>query len=154
MGTDDKNDLQLKSSINSANPRANAMPIIGAIESFAVGVDDFETYLERMEQLISLNQINDDKMKAAFFISCAGGDIYKLFKSIVAPEKTTSFTYEQMTSKLMINLKPQNIIVAERYKFWKREQKDSETIGEFIVELHSLAQSCNFKTFLNEALRD
>ncbi|KAJ8876811.1 hypothetical protein PR048_021258 [Dryococelus australis] len=46
------------------------------------------------------------------------------------------------------------ILVAERYAFYSRVQKNTETIAEFVLAIKNIATSCNFGTFLNEALQD
>lgn len=45
-------------------------------------------------------------------------------------------------------------MVAESFKFNKRDQKQNESLTEYIVELKSIAQNCDFGDFLNRALRD
>ena len=45
-------------------------------------------------------------------------------------------------------------MIAERYKYYCREQKDSESMATYIAELRKLSTYCEFKGFLDEALRD
>ena len=45
-------------------------------------------------------------------------------------------------------------MIAERFKFYQRKQKDGETISQFIGELKKLADTCEFGAFLEDALRD
>ena len=40
----------------------------------------------------------------------------------------------------------------EQYVFNSRNQKDGETIKEYVTELRTLAQSCNFCTWLQDTL--
>ena len=51
-------------------------------------------------------------------------------------------------------MEPKTIVIAESYMFYKRNQKDGETIASYIVELRRLARKCEFKDYLNTALRD
>ena len=51
-------------------------------------------------------------------------------------------------------MEPKTIVIAERYKFYKRNQKEGETIASYIAELRRLARKCEFKDYLNTALRD
>ncbi|KAL1466879.1 hypothetical protein MTO96_042449 [Rhipicephalus appendiculatus] len=46
------------------------------------------------------------------------------------------------------------VLVTERYRFHRRDQGQSETIEEFVVELKKLAATCEFGSFLEESLRD
>lgn len=41
-----------------------------------------------------------------------------------------------------------------RAKFYRRSQRETESIAEFVAELRSLSSSCEFENFLDEALRD
>ena len=45
-------------------------------------------------------------------------------------------------------------MIAERFYFHSRSQKAGESIAEFVAELHRLAAHCEFRDYLNEALRD
>ena len=45
-------------------------------------------------------------------------------------------------------------MIAERFKFHRRNQHETETVAQFVVELKRLALKCEFRTFSEEALRD
>ena len=51
-------------------------------------------------------------------------------------------------------LKPQPNVIAEGWKFYCRDQNGNETISDYIIELRKLTLNCNFREFLDEALRD
>ena len=58
-------------------------------------------------------------------------------------------------------LNPTPRIIAERYKFYERNQKRNqnatyayENVSEYIAALRKLTEHCEFGAFLNEALRD
>ena len=55
---------------------------------------------------------------------------------------------------LLAHYRPQTIEIAERFKFFKRMQKPSEMVVEFMSELRALAKSCNFGEYLRTVLRD
>lgn len=42
----------------------------GNIENFVLG-EDFDVYMERMDHLLLLNKITDEKLKISFFITLA-----------------------------------------------------------------------------------
>ena len=46
------------------------------------------------------------------------------------------------------------MIIAERYKFYCRDQSENETITEQVAELRQLTLNCDFKDFFYQALRD
>ena len=52
------------------------------------------------------------------------------------------------------HFEPVPIIIAERFQFYKRDQKSGETIADFVAELRRLATNCKFGAHLAHALRD
>ncbi|PFX15928.1 Uncharacterized protein K02A2.6 [Stylophora pistillata] len=53
-----------------------------------------------------------------------------------------------------LHVDPKPIIIAERYKFHKAEQEDSETIRQYLAKLQKLAETCEFGLYREEAIRD
>ena len=45
-------------------------------------------------------------------------------------------------------------MIAERYKFHQRAQKDGESVAQYLAALRKLAEKCEFGEFLDQALRD
>ena len=52
------------------------------------------------------------------------------------------------------HLNPKPVVISERFRFYKRDQREGESIREYIAELRKLSEHCDFKANLNEALRD
>ena len=52
------------------------------------------------------------------------------------------------------HLKPKPLVIAERFKFHCRNQGESESVAQYMVELRKLADKCHFEGYLEEALRD
>ena len=53
-----------------------------------------------------------------------------------------------------IQLTPKPLVIAERYKFHKCNQEESQSIREFLAKLQKLAETCEFGNYRDEALRD
>ena len=49
---------------------------------------------------------------------------------------------------------PKLLVIAERFRFHKRDQKDGERVSTYLAELRKLAEHCQFGDYLNDALRD
>ena len=45
-------------------------------------------------------------------------------------------------------------MIAERFRFHKRNQEKDESISDYMAELRKLSQDCDFKDWLSDALRD
>ncbi|KAF2905830.1 hypothetical protein ILUMI_00336, partial [Ignelater luminosus] len=64
-------------------------------------------------------------------------------------------SYQELTDILVNHFKPARLIIDEQFKFNTRVQQQEESISEFVVALkRCLAKTCNFGTFLKDALRD
>ena len=66
----------------------------------------------------------------------------------------SSKSVETLFEILKEHLKPQPITIVERYKFYCRNQHENESISDYVAELRKLTLNCNFREFLDEALRD
>ena len=101
---------------------------IGHVEPFQPGTDDWEQYEERLQQYFQANGLEEDK-KRAVFLTVIGAQTYSLLSSLVAPDKPSTKTYEDLTTVLKNHLKPKTLVIAERFKFHKRNQGENETCG-------------------------
>ena len=55
------------------------------------------------------------------------------------------------------HFEPAPTVIAERYRFHRRDQASKESIGDYVAELHRLTAHCQFEAtmdYLEEALRD
>lgn len=138
-----KSDFEAKMSGNS---------IIGNIEFFSPG-DDFKMYMERMTEMLKLNKVEEDE-KISFLIGVCGADLYKVMKSVVAPKSPSELKFDELKKLLDEYFEPKRNIISERFLFHRRQQKPEETVCDYIVEIKSLSQTCDFGTFLEQALRD
>lgn len=127
--------------------------ILGHIEPYVLG-DDFDLYKERLQHFLALNGVTDDAKKINILASFGGPDLYKTLYSLIQPEKIETKKYGDLISVLVKHFKPKRNIVAESFKFNKRDQKQGESIAEYIVELKTMAQLCDFGDFLDRALKD
>ena len=129
------------------------MTQIGKIEHFQIG-EDWESYEERLQQYFKANGITNEEKQVAVFLTVIGSHLYKLLRNLVSPSKPAEKTYEQLTSVIKQHLVPKPIVIAERLRFRKRMQKSGESISTYLASLKQLAETCDFKGFLDEALRD
>ena len=83
-----------------------------------------------------------------------GAPAYKLLASLSAPKDPGELTYKEVVDKLAAHFRPKPIIIAERFRFYKRAQQNGEKMADYLRELRRLAATCDFKEFLEEALRD
>ena len=130
------------------------MALIGKLEEFDTVHGDVDTYFDRLNSFFAANDVTDNGKKVHTFISVAGEKTYKLLKAIVAPQKPTEKTIDEIKTALKTHLQPTETLVSRRSKFYKRTQGQNETIADFAAALQELAADSNFGDFLNQALRD
>lgn len=130
-----------------------ARTIIGHIEPYILG-DDFSYYKLRLEHFLSLNKITEDAEKREVLAVFGGQDLFRVLYSLIQPAKIEDKTFAELIKALDDHFKPKRNEVAESFKFNTTNQKQGETLAEYIVVLKSMAQLCNFGDFLDRALRD
>ena len=128
-------------------------PTLGTMDPFDPDTDSWPAYTERLEQFFVANDIANEK-KVAVLLTVIGTKAYTLLRNIVAPDKPAAKEYDQLVEAFRAHLDPKPIIIAERFKFHRRNQREGESIAQYIAELRKLSEHCNFREFLDQALRD
>ena len=88
------------------------------------------------------------------FLTVIGNETHSLSRNLLAPESPAGKTVKTLSETLTDHLKPQPLIIAERYTFYFRDQSENETITEYLAELRKLTLNCEFKDYLDQALKD
>ena len=127
---------------------------LGHVEPFDLNKDDWSRYTERLGQFFVANDVKDDAKKVAVFLTVIGSKAYDLLHSLLAPEVPSSKKYEELVAVLGEHLNPKPLVIAERFKFHHRNQKEGETVAQYMAALRKLTERCEFKDYLEEALRD
>lgn len=140
------------------NPEGNPAPvpllgIIGRIEPYDESVEPWTSYVERLEQYFEVNNITESK-KVPALLTLLGGKTYGLLRNLTAPAKPKEKTFDVIVKLLTDHMTPKPIVIAERFRFHKRNQKDGESINDYMAELRKLTEYCDFGLVLNDTLRD
>ncbi|XP_077863646.1 uncharacterized protein LOC144348016 [Saccoglossus kowalevskii] len=83
-----------------------------------------------------------------------GPKMYALLRNLLSPDRPTDKTFDQVVDILEKHLSPKPLIIAERFRFFKRDQHVGESVNSYVAEFRRLAKSCDFGNYLNDALRD
>lgn len=126
---------------------------VGQIGAFDSTVEDWATYIERVEQYIVANKIENDR-KTAVLLSVMGPKTYNLLRNLMSPNKPASKPYKEIVKVLQEHLNPKPLVIAERFRFHNRNQKKNESVTDYMAELRRLSEHCEFKEGLSDALRD
>ena len=128
----------------------------GTLSAFVEG-DDWDDYIEQLEQYFLANDIEDvvgKEKKKAVFLSVVGNKTYGLIKTLLHPLKPKDKTFTELIALVRNHLSPKPIVIAERYKFYTRKQRHNESVSQFMTEIKKLSETCEFGNFLNEVIRD
>ena len=106
-----------------------------------------------MALFLTANGVGEDAEVPAF-LSIIGGKAYAVLRDLLAPTPPKDKTYNVLEDMLRQHYQPTVVVIAERFHFHRRAQGPEESVAEFFAELRRLAMHCDFKTHLNEALRD
>ena len=116
--------------------------------------EKIDEYHQRFLLYCTTNNIVDtDKMKA-IFLTTVGGTTYSILLNLVSPARPQVKTLDKLITLLKNHYEPRKIANAERFKFYKRQQKEGESIANYVAELRRLAKDCEFADSLNTVLRD
>ena len=72
----------------------------------------------------------------------------------MSPTPLGELDLNTIVEKLAEHYRPDTVEIAERFKFFKRQQSDEEGVTDYMAELRKLAKTCNFGHYLDTALRD
>lgn len=75
-------------------------------------------------------------------------------RNLPAPEKPSSLSLKIIVETLQKHLSLKPLLIAERFRFHKRNQLEGETASTYITELKKLTLYCEFGASLNDTLRD
>ncbi|XP_048123490.1 uncharacterized protein LOC125310268 [Alosa alosa] len=134
-------------------PPVRMATLFGHIDAYDELSEQWSTYVERFEHFIEANAVPATK-KEAVFLSVIGATTYGLLRSLLAPDKPSSKTYKDLVDTLDGHFSPKPIVIAERFKFHKRNQEEGETIAQYVAVLKKLSEHCDFGAHLLDALRD
>ena len=77
-----------------------------------------------------------------------------MLKNLVRPQKPQDLSLDELLEALQKHYQPRIVVIAERYRFYKRQQREGEWIAVYQSELRRLAKDCQFGDSLSTALRD
>lgn len=128
----------------------------GSLREFNEG-EDWEDYIDRFDQYCIANDIRDSdsvEKKKALLLSVIGNHSYSILKALLAPAKPSTKSYKEICDLMKDHVSPKPIVIAERYIFYNRKQRNGESVTQYLTELRKLSETCNFKEFLEEVLCD
>ena len=128
-------------------------PAIGTMQEFSPDSESITAYLERLQLFFDCNGIAERK-RVATLLTVIGHKTFSLLRNLLAPAELKDQMLETLTTTLKRHFEPRSLVIAEHFYFNRRNQLPGESVADFIAELRRLASTCQFETFLSDALCD
>ena len=126
----------------------------GSIGEFKNAQEDWQSYIERLQQCFVANDVKTAEKQRAILLSAVGGPTYQLIRNLLAPEKPHNKTFAQIVEAVMRHHQPKPSVIVQRFNFHSRSRASGENVSTFVAELRKLSEHCNFGETLNDMLRD
>ncbi|KAF2892827.1 hypothetical protein ILUMI_13345 [Ignelater luminosus] len=126
--------------------------IIGKVSEYSLN-EDFEVYLERLEQYVLANMVEDDR-KGSVFLTVISPEVYRILRDLCDPVLPKDRSYEELCALLRKQFAPQLSVFRKRIEFYESKQSFNETISEWYVRIKNLAIPCKFGAVLEGNLKD
>ncbi|KAL3993537.1 DDB1- and CUL4-associated factor 15 [Sarotherodon galilaeus] len=127
--------------------------MIGQMDPFDDAGEQWAMYIERFEHYILADDIQPEK-RVPVLLSVMGPKTYGLLCNLVAPNKPGTMQYDNIVGVLQAHFAPKPLVIAERFRFHKRNQGEEETVAQYVAVLKRLSEHCVFGAYLEDALRD
>jgi hypothetical protein len=127
---------------------------IAPLEPFNPDTTDWSTWMTRFSNYCELTEVTDAAKRRQLLSILLGGPTFKLLTELIRPDTYDQKTPAELLAVLTAHNTPRKLVIAECYRFYKRSQKEGETVAQYIAELRRLAVDCQFGEFLSRSLRD
>lgn len=131
----------------------STMALFGRTDEFKPGNEPWSAYIERPEQFSEANDTDEEK-HVATLLSVMGATTYGLLRNSVQPNKPKDKTFDKIVTVLKELFEPKPLLVAEKFRFNRCNQKASQPVAQYVAELKQCAANCEFSANLDTSLRD
>ncbi|GBP89666.1 Uncharacterized protein K02A2.6 [Eumeta japonica] len=136
-----------------------SLGLFGGSLSFDHHSHDWEAFKVRLTQFCVANGVTDEndknqRRRRAFLITALTEDTMRVASSLVAPDSLDAVPYERLVSLFDAHFMIKRSVFAERYNFYRAEQRPGEDVAEWAARVRTLARYCNFQSELDIMLRD
>ena len=76
-----------------------------------------------------------EEKRVPVFLTIVGKSTYALLRNLLQPSLPKDKTFEDITEILKKHYQPALSVIAERFQFHKRTQKEGESVAEYVAEL-------------------
>ena len=114
---------------------ATRITYLGAPEPFDPSSgDDWMLYSKRIKHFLLAKEIKDEQ-KLHLLLVLVDAQMFRLLTNLVAPQKPGELTYTEVKQKLTAHFNPKPITIAERFRFYKRQHRQGESMADYVADL-------------------
>lgn len=129
---------------NDGNNERYATPACVTLQPYDEINESFLSYLQRLENHITLKDVTDATVKVKNFLNCIGPKYYQIVKNIISPSSPEAKTYEDLVKTLKDHIVSEPGKVAQQHKLCLRQQHECESIANYVAGLKEIRSKCNF----------
>ena len=96
----------------------------------------------------------DDKIKTSMLLTCIGQRSREVYYNFIFENEEDSMKYKIVLEKFDAHFCPKSNITFLRFKFFNVKQHENQPVDDFINELKTRAQECEFKELTESLIRD
>ena len=126
----------------------------GSLGEFDGNQEEWTSYMERMDQYFTANNITNPVKMYAILLSSCGSSTYKLIWSQVAPDKHTERSYSELVTLVGENYHSKPSMTVQWFTFNNHVRQPGESISTFVAALRQLTEHCEVGPSLEDMLRD
>ena len=131
-----------------------AVGLHGTDGVFDPALEEWSEYTKRLVHYFMANDIVSDVKKRAIFLTVVGPTAYCLLKTLASLKKLDEFAFSELVELAKSHYNPKPSPIVKWFEFNSRCQKEGESIGTYVAELHKIAEHSQFGAVLNDMLRD
>ncbi|XP_073941702.1 uncharacterized protein [Choristoneura fumiferana] len=122
-------------------------------DEFTFRSEDWEAWRKRFSRYLLLSGLEqrDDRTKIDLFLYTLGKNAEQLAKQL-SVDKITDFNEVIQAFEAYFN--PKRNVIYDRYKFNSRVQQEQESVADFLKDLYSLSEPCQYGDLRDELIRD
>ena len=99
------------------------------ISVFSSSQESWTTYVERLQQYLACNEIENADQQRAVLLSVCGPTTYRLIRNLVAPKKPTELKFAELVEVLQKHYNPKPSVIVQCYRFNTCNRLTGETIA-------------------------
>ena len=121
---------------------------------FSSSQETWTAYIERLEQYLAVNKIEDPDQQRAILLSVCGPATYWLICNLVSPKKPAELKFKDIAEIVQKHHDPKPSVIVQRYRFNTCYCRVGESVSTYVAELRQLSNHCDFGPSLQQMLRD